>query len=52
MVEDKIERVKEAVDALIAMGPQERKRPQISPLAFSSGEQVLMLFLPSVNIST
>ena len=48
MVEDKIERVKEAVDALIAMGPQERKRPQISPLAFSSGEQVLMLFLPSV----
>ena len=51
-VEDKIERVKEAVDALIAMGPQERKRPNISPLAFQADEQVLMFFLPSVNIST
>ena len=33
-IEAKIERVKEEVDALIAMGPQERKKPYISPLAY------------------
>ena len=44
MVDDKIERVKEEVDALIAMGPQERKRPNISPLAFQVASRYLCFF--------
>ena len=44
MVEDKIEQVKEEEDALIAMGPQERKRPNISPLAFQVASRYLCFF--------
>ena len=40
----KIARVKVEVDALIAMGPQERKRPNISPLAFQVASRYLCFF--------